>query len=134
MAKNADELQKDREELIRKLMQVLDKRGYSDIRASRLEEFAGNRPVIIYWENSDEGFMPDIMARKNRTDYLFQVETADTLRSQIAGRQIALFSAYARHYRKQFCLAVPQPCRAEAREIMRRLQVDEQFTYLLELL
>lgn len=131
MAKSAEELQKEREDLIRTLVGTLQRRGYEDIRVSRLEEYAGRRPVIIYWEDSDEGFMPDVMARREGRDYLFQVETAETVSGELAARQAEMFAAYARHYRRMYGLAVPQEALDKARHLLLRVPVDEQYVRMI---
>jgi hypothetical protein len=121
------------EEMVRQLVQVLKRRGYEGLQVEHLEAFAGNRPAVIYWENTDQRFTPDIVGKKGKVEYLFQVESAETLPGASAGEKIALFAAYARHYRKQFCLAVPELCLNEARRRLLEMQVDERFTHLIAL-
>ncbi|MFA5517241.1 MAG: hypothetical protein WDA20_13225 [Desulfuromonadales bacterium] len=131
MTGNALLNERAREELVQKLVHRLGDRGYLDIRVSRLDVYADNRPRFIHWEASDEGYLPDITARKDRSDYLFQVETCETLSDPQTERKIYLFAAYARHYRKQFCLVVPDGCRVAAKNKIFELKSDEQFTHVL---
>ncbi len=125
--------ERQREEMVRQLVEVLKRRGYDELRVEGLEEFFGNRPAIIHWEDTDQRFTPDIVARKKRMEYLFQVESAETFPGARAEEKIAIFAAYALHYRKLFCLVVPKLCRGEARRRLLEMQVDERFTHLIAL-
>lgn len=120
-----------RETLLRALLDRLHRRGYEDIRASWLEEFEGNRPPMIFWEGTDRGERPDAFARKDGSDTLFQIETAETISGEAASRRAALFCAWALHYRRHFCLVAPAAAREEGRALLKRAGADERFVHLV---
>ncbi len=115
--------------MIRELVRILEGRGYGGIRAARLPEYESCRPKAILWDSSDEGYTPDIWARKNGNDFLFQVETAATLRE--IDKRVILFATFARHFRKQFCLVVPAGCVGTTKDKLGALKVNERFIHVL---
>lgn len=117
--------------LLELLAATLSKRGYSDIRASHLGEFEGRRPPLIHWADTDVGYRPDLTARRNASQMLFQIESASTLGREETLRKIELFSRYALHYRRHFCLIVPSEDEEDARAIFRDLECDERFSHIL---
>ncbi len=116
-----------RESLLTILIERLLHRGYQDLRVCGQERYEGLRPDFIFWDETDIGFMPDASAVKGGIPYIFQVETKESLRGEEAQRRIALFSAYARHYRRQFVIVTPEEAEDEAREILMRSGGDERF-------
>lgn len=126
----SDAYRTGREALLRILIDRLKRRGFVDIRASVLEEYQENRPPVIFWENSDQAFTPEATARKNDIDFLFAVETADSLRTQEAAERIALFAAYAGTYHRHFCLVVPEPALPEALALVRESGMDERYVHV----
>jgi hypothetical protein len=127
---SADIIQTERETLVRSLVDRLQRRGYEDLRVSRLDEFEGRRPSIIFWEGTDDGFMPDASAVKDGATYIFQVETADSIRGNLAAERLDLFCAYAGHYRRHFCLIVPEKSERETKKALMDCRLDENFVHL----
>lgn len=127
-----DAIRTGREDLLHILVDRLTRRGFDDIGVSTLEEFEGKRPPVIFWEKTDEGFMPDLSARKGGKTYIFAVETAAPF-DERARRRIALFTSYAGIYRRHFCLIVPQAALNEGRKELSRTDVDERFIHLVGL-
>jgi hypothetical protein len=128
---NTDMIQTERETLLHALIERLRHRGYDDLRVSRLEEFEGKRPAIIFWEDTDIRFMPDASAVKGMVPFIFQVETHETLQSDDAQQRIALFSAYARHYQRHYCLVVPAEDMKKAKVMVLNQGIDERFVHVV---
>ncbi len=119
-----------REALLLALIERLERRGYADMKVSALEGYEGRRPAIIFWEDTDIGFVPDVSAARDGLRFIFQVETAQSLQGEDARQRIALFCAYAAYYRSPYCLVVPEEARDEAGLAVRLAGGDERFVHV----
>lgn len=120
----------EREELVRLTVRALEQRGYSHVLADLPEQHQDERPYEVVWEDGEERFRPDVIARGKDRDFLFAVETAETLGSPLSDEKIDIFAAFAAHTGRFFCLVVPAQYKEAARRTLQRLEVDERFTYV----
>ena len=64
-------------------------------------------PTKIGWKASGDGHIPDITATLFGGEFVFEVETDDSVLSDHTSQQLELFGAYAAEHQKVCCLVVP---------------------------
>lgn len=103
------------DELLQLLLQVVaaSSHGFEQIHAD-LEGWP--QPARILWTHTRQGYVPDATAWAwlGMSEYLFEVETAETLSLEHTRNQCELFSAYARVHGAEFVLVVPLGLQARA--------------------
>lgn len=99
--------------LLRVLMGILSKPG-SGFDLLRADLPGWTQPQGIEWTQTRQGHVPDARAWKAYTEYVFEVETADTISIEHTRRQCELFSAYASQHNGVFVLFVPTGHEARA--------------------
>lgn len=99
------------EALVKWLADSLPSRGFGQIRA----DLPGRvQPETIRWKGASDGHIPDASARLSGREYIFEVETADTISIQHTQDQWTLFDAYAKHNSAIFVVVVPKGSEAAA--------------------
>ena len=114
MSFRSPENQSIHDALIRKLVDNLIGKGYSDIRAATLPEFAEMRPEKIYSAEAEMYFSPDVMAYHNGHQMLFEVETVDSILAPSTRVELRAFAAYAAEQKAAFYLVMPEQDRTLA--------------------
>lgn len=94
--------------------------AYKEIKADHISH---TRPDIITWKNTGKGHIPDVTATKDGKQYLFEVETCDSINEQHTEDQWTLFSANAKQYGKIFIVVVPKSCEQDANNRVKSLGV-----------
>jgi hypothetical protein len=65
-------------------------------------------PQKLIWPTTQQGHVPDVTAVIYGTEFVFEVETDDTIMSDHTKSQLELFAAYAQHANAVCCLVVPK--------------------------
>ncbi len=82
-----------------------------------------HRPSEITGPDSKEGDVPDATARGEKL-YIFEVETADSIKDEHTERQWTLFSNYAKENNGIFYVAVPPQSVWDARLRLKELSLE----------
>jgi len=93
--------------------------GHSNIKAD-LEGY--DKPELIYWERTKKGYYPDVTSTKSQ-NYMFEVETDDSINDLHTEDQWKLFSANARANSKKFIVVVPKGSEQQAWQRVRELGI-----------
>lgn len=106
--------------MIQTLVNHLARNGFTTIHAD-LPGF--QQPAEITWRETGKGHIPDVTAFKAAHQYVFEVETADSLGNGHTEDQLRLFGAFASQHNASFYLVVPSRSEATARSLLVRLDV-----------
>ena len=94
----------EHDRLVEKLRARLVTNLFSDIKV----DLPGHvKPERIVWTDTQRGHEPDATAYYLAKQYVFEVETADSLGDEHAYEQCRLFAAYVRNRLAEFALVVP---------------------------
>ena len=102
----------EHDRLVEKLRARLVSNLFSDIKAD-LPGYV--KPDRIVWTDTQRGHEPDATAYFFAKQYLYEVETADSLGNDHTYEQCRLFAAYVRNRLAEFSLVVPIGSGAAAR-------------------
>lgn len=103
--------QSEHDGMIMSLVAHLKESKFTSIRADLPDH---TQPVKITWKSSGDGHIPDASAVFDGTDYLFEVETDDSIGIDHTRSQWELFSANAKQYGKKFIVVVPKASEGKA--------------------
>ena len=78
------------------------------------------KPERIVWTDTQRGHEPDATAYYLAKQYVFEVETADSISDDHTYEQCRLFAAYVRDRFAEFSLVVPTGCGLDARSQLSR--------------
>ena len=107
------------DELLRILADVLSRpHNHFDLVCADLEGWV--KPKRITGEHASEAHVPDAQAWLGSQEFIFEVETAETIALEHTRRQCALFSAYAYPNRGEFVLVVPNGTQSRAQRQLAR--------------
>ena len=120
-----DVSQRNHDALIARLVNELEEKGYTDIRADHLAGYEDRRPDKIYSDEDEMYFTPDVSARRGIRRCYFEVETGDSLNRKVTDTELRAFAGLARLYGDIVYLVVPQSlCRA-AQSLSRKIKETE---------
>ena len=124
MAKRGNQAGHD--SMVKSVVNHIKGQEHSNIRAD-LEGY--EKPEIIYWSSTKKGHVPDVTSTKNQ-EYIFEVETDDSIDDSHTEDQWELFSANAKHHSKKFIVVVSKEAEQQARQRVKQLgiNVDEVWT------
>ena len=106
--------------MVKSVADHLASTGHRNIRA----DIAGfSKPDLIHWKGQSTGHIPDVTS-VNGVQYLFEVETGDSIGDQHTADQWRLFSASARLNSKRFVVVVPKGFEQDARTRASQLGVS----------
>lgn len=104
--------QSDHDDMVRTLASHLKQNQHTDVKAD-IEGYT--QPALLHWETTQQGHIPDVTSTRGH-DFLFEVETADSINDTHTQDQWKLFSANAKQHSKSFVVVVPKGSEAEARQ------------------
>lgn len=108
MAKRRDQSKHD--SMVKSVAEHVSTNGHKNIKA----DIAGyNAPDLIYWENTKKGHIPDVTSSSD-TNYIFEIETDDSINDSHTEDQWKLFSANAQQHSKKFIVVVPKGFESQA--------------------
>ena len=111
--------QEEHDSMVKAVAKYLKENGHSNIKADLL---GYDKPDLIYWESTKKGHIPDVTSTKNQ-EYIFEVETDDSIDDSHTEDQWKLFSAYAEQYSKKFIVVVPKELEQQARQRAKQLGI-----------
>jgi hypothetical protein len=117
MAKRRNQAKHD--SMVELLADFVKEKGYSDIRAN-LSGY--DKPELIHWEGTKKGHFPDLISTKSQ-DYIFEVETDDSINDSRTEDRWKLFSTDAQAHSKKFIIVVPDGSEAKAGQRVRELGI-----------
>ncbi|PLY09958.1 MAG: hypothetical protein C0624_02585 [Desulfuromonas sp.] len=112
------ENQTTHDEMLLKLVNNLIGKGYQEIRATTLPEFADLRPAKIYSSESARSFIPDVTAFHNGNLMLFEIETVNSVLAPLTHAKLRAFATYASEHQAAFYLVMSDQDRALAQATM----------------
>jgi hypothetical protein len=117
MAKRRDQSKHD--SMVKSVADHVSENGHTNVKAD-IEGY--DRPELIYWENTKKGHIPDVTSTSG-TQYIFEVETEDSIDDSHTEDQWKLFSANAQQDSKKFIVVVPKGYDQQARTRAKQLGV-----------
>jgi len=114
MTNPGTEDQVSHDEMLLKLVNNLIGKGYQEIRATILPEFADLRPAKIYSSESSRAFTPDVTAFHNGNLMLFEIETVDSILAPLTHTKLRAFATYASEHKAAFYLVMSEQNRSLA--------------------
>ena len=112
--------QSEHDSMVQSVATHVENDGHSDIKA----DVPGyDRPDLITWKTTKKGHIPDVTSTKNQ-NYIFEVETDDSIDDSHTEDQWTLFSANAKKYSKKFIVVVPKGSDQKAWRRARDLGID----------
>jgi hypothetical protein len=113
--------QSNHDQMIRDVCNHLISHGYRDIKA----DLKGlPHPALILWKTTGKGHIPDVTAKSNGTDSLFEIETEDSIFDQHTKDQWTLFAANAEQFGKVFYVVVPKGSENSAESRLGQLGIE----------
>lgn len=118
MAKRKD--LKEHKKLVARLSVFLEQNNYSNIEVDDLDDY--KTPDKI-----GDSHIPDVTAEKSGTEYIFEVETADSIDDSHTREQWKTFAREAAGYEWKRFIVVPQGSKKDAyqRAFMLDLNIDD---------
>ena len=108
MAKRRDQSKHD--SMVKSVADHVSNDGHTNVKA----DIAGyDRPELIYWESTKKGHIPDVTSASD-TQYIFEVETDDSINDSHTEDQWKLFSANAQQKSKKLIVVVPKGSEQQA--------------------
>jgi len=99
------------DKLVKAVVDSLSPELYSDIKAN----ISGYQtPSKIVWANSGDGYIPDITGNVADFQYIYEVETEETISNEHTKNKWKLVSDYAAKHNSIFVIVVPKGCRNTA--------------------
>ena len=108
MAKRGNQTEHD--SMVRSVANYVKEKGHSDVKAD-LEGY--EKPELLYWSSTRKGHYPDVTSTESK-DYIFEVETGDSINDLHTEDQWKLFSANAKEHSKTFVVVVPKESESKA--------------------
>lgn len=124
MAKRGNQAGHD--SMVKSIVNHIKGQGHSNIKAD-LEGY--EQPELIIWSSTKKGHVPDVTSTKNQ-EYIFEVETDDSIDDSHTEDQWRLFSANAKEHSKTFIVVVPKGSETQAWQRVKELgiNVDDVWT------
>jgi Holliday junction resolvase len=126
MAERQAKNQRYHDEMIRNLVQNLGEKGFTDIRASHIEEYVDHRPEKIALDGVPREYGPDIFAVRDGIRYIFEVETPDSIGGANAAEEFRVLATRAAEKDNYVYVVVPPECRAAAEWMIRKLDLTRR--------
>jgi len=124
MAKRTNQTEHDG--MVKSVVNFVKAEGHSNIKAD-LEGY--DKPELIYWKSTGKGHYPDVTSTKSE-NYIFEVETDDSINDSHTEDQWKLFSANVKAHSRKFIVVVPKGSEQQAWQRVRELgiSVDDVWT------
>lgn len=120
--------QEDHETMVRSLAIHLKKLGHSDI---KVDLFGNKVPEQVRWGANKAGYIPDVTSTKDK-NYVFEVETDDSINEEHTEDEWKLFAAYAKKESRQFIVVVPKGSEQKAWKRAEALGIDLDNVWAVE--
>lgn len=122
------------DDMIARLVEDLEQKGYTDIRADHIEDYEERRPEKIYSEMAEIFLTPDVTASRGDRCFFFEVETEDSLQVPMTREEIRTFAVNAAEHGCLLYLVVPSELQGTARTVLEGLEEkNHRQTFVLPL-
>ncbi|MBE0598487.1 MAG: hypothetical protein IH614_14570 [Desulfuromonadales bacterium] len=122
MGKRTSESQSKHDYMITSLVRYLIEQGYSDIKSSHLGHF--ENPTEMQGRDGTP-HRSDVIAWKDGKEYIFEVETSDTIDLDYTREQFEAFYDYAREHQAEFNVLVPKKSEGTAKHLLNDMNMPE---------
>lgn len=122
MGKRTSESQSKHDYMITSLVRYLIEQGYTDIKSSHLGHF--ENPTEMVGRNGGT-YISDVIARKEGKEYIFEVETSETLDLDYTRQQFEAFYDYAVGHEAEFNVLVPKKSESTVKHLLNDLNMSE---------
>jgi len=112
--------QSEHDSMVQSVATHVENNGHSNVKAD-IPDY--KRPDKIIWDTTKKGHIPDVTSTKNQ-DFIFEIETDDSINDSHTEDQWKLFSANAKQYSKKFIIVVPKGSDQKAWQRVRDLGID----------
>lgn len=114
----------EHDEIIRKVAENLEQKGYQDIRAAHQSGSEWPVPEEVFAADGSRRMRPDLTARRGDSSFYFEIETIDSITSRQTCVEVEILSELARSRENHFFfLIVPESCKHLSLFILRKLNV-----------
>ena len=118
----------EHEMLLISLVSQLHDQGYSYIR-TKLKGY--EKPDEIFWAIAERGYSPDAVALKDSAEYMFAVETSESINDSGIEDKWKLFSTYSRQQAKKFVVVVPGESEKKAQELVSEMGIKVEGVWIV---
>ena len=122
MGKRTSESQSKHDYMITSLVRYLIEQGYSNIKSSHLGHFENPTEMPGRTGNT---YSSDVIAWKEGKEYIFEVETSDTLDLDYTREQFEAFYDYARDHHAEFNVLVPKKSESMVKHLLNNMEMSE---------
>lgn len=122
MGKRTAESQSKHDYMITSLVRYLIEQGYTDIKCSHLGHF--DDPEEMVGRNGTR-YSSDVIAWKDGKQYVFEVETNETIDLDYTKEQFEAFYDYAKGHEAEFSVLVPKKCETAVKHVLDDLKMPE---------
>lgn len=122
MGRRTAESQSKHDYMITSLVRYLIEQGYTDIKSSHLGHF--QNPDEMPGRNGSK-YTSDVIAWKDGKQFVFEVETTETIDLDYTREQFEAFYDYARGNQAEFSVLVPKKCEGAAKSVLENLDMPE---------
>jgi len=108
------------DDMVKVVVDYLKAHGFTSIKAE-IEGYSC--PEEIEWKVSKIKHRPAVSCFKGATNYIFEIETEDSISNDHTQSQCKLFAAYAAEHQCKFILAVPEGVMQAAKDQLAKWNV-----------
>lgn len=112
--------QSEHDSMVRSIINYIKGEKHSSIRAD-LQGY--EKPELIYWSGTKKGHYPDVTSTEGQ-NYIFEVETDDSINDSHTEDQWRLFSANAKEHSKTFIVVVSKGAEQQAQQRAKDLGIN----------
>ena len=116
--------QTDHDDVVLTTANYLVNKLYTDVKAD-VDDY--ETPTKIIWSKTNDGHVPDITAKYNAVEHIWEIETKDSISIAHTKSQWQLFSTFAVQHDAVFHIVVPEGCSEEAEEQAKEWDINAEF-------
>jgi Holliday junction resolvase len=122
MGKRTSESQSKHDYMITSLVRYLIEQGYTNIKSSHLGHF--ENPSEMPGRDGNT-YTSDVIAWKDGKEYIFEVETSETIDLDYTKEQFEAFYDYARGHQAEFNVLVPKKSEGAVKHLLNHMNMAE---------
>ena len=115
--------QTEHDKLLLVALNKLKEDGFSEIKAECVDY---EKPAPLYAKEIKNSYSPDITAKKKEQEYIIEVETKDSIFTEVTEKQWKTFSENADYYNKKFVIIIREDLKNEAERQSNYLNVNPE--------
>lgn len=122
MGKRTSESQSKHDYMITSLVRYLIEQGYTNIRSTHLGHFEDPTEMP---GRSGSTYKSDVIAWKEEKEYIFEVETSETIDLDYTREQFEAFYDYAQHHNAEFNVLVPKKSESQVKHLLNDMNMPD---------